>query len=643
MGERTVGEATQWRARALRWVGLIPIAVVAALAVGLTIVHVFPDGSLNLDDVAYDAQAQVLTDGRLTLSADTHDPHFRPYLSGLAGDRVVFKHQPLWPASIAAARWVGLGDTGLRVGLGVAGVLGIGWFTFELARSRRSAMIAAAIAAATPFLWLQSATLLAYHPSLVQLSLAGGLVLRAARVGSVRLGVAAGAVGAAGLLMRPFDTVLVLLPVVVFALMRIAPSARSRLVAYLAVGAAPCTALLLAYNRAVTGSVFRSPFDTAGGNDRFGFGPRSSFGDGGDGVGYQQVYDLDLAWESTGDSLAAFPPVLVGAPVVIALAARTLVIGRRRNEVHLLAVMLVMMVVGYLFWWGTANLLAFDLVDSHGPAYHYVGLLVLLPLAAMSMSARATPSPVVAAQPWAMPILLVGALLWIPVNLTALEEADETGERRTDTTGWYDVDEPALVFAAPDFPDDPYVRVANAPDLDGAITVALDTGAQRLRIADDFPGRDLHVIHSTRPFGETWGAPVRYRQAAEIIEATDEITVRVDGRTPGEPEPTVFVQSAAGLRWFGESPGEATIGRADLTPYGAVLVGVGHLLEDGSFQPRVGCRFDTDIDPERIRLLTACDGFRNAVYPNGATAVSNEDVRSVIDIVPVAVDGEPFG
>ena len=50
----------------------------------------------DLDEVAYQSQANALSDGHMRLSAATHDPFFRPFLSGLRDDHVVFKYQPVW-------------------------------------------------------------------------------------------------------------------------------------------------------------------------------------------------------------------------------------------------------------------------------------------------------------------------------------------------------------------------------------------------------------------------------------------------------------------------------------------------------------------------------------------------------------------
>ena len=87
----------------------------------------------------------------------------------IVGDDVVFKYQPLWPALLAVSKVVS-GDTLLvRAVFSALGVLACAGFAYELVRSRRVAIIAAVLFALSPFVWLQTASVLGYHPSLVLL------------------------------------------------------------------------------------------------------------------------------------------------------------------------------------------------------------------------------------------------------------------------------------------------------------------------------------------------------------------------------------------------------------------------------------------------------------------------------------------
>jgi hypothetical protein len=90
-----------------RRVAIVPLGLAVALGGLVALVAAYlllPQGSHNLDELVYLNQAEGIRHGRLTYDADTYVPDFRPYLSGVAGDRVVFKYQPLWPAWLALSR-----------------------------------------------------------------------------------------------------------------------------------------------------------------------------------------------------------------------------------------------------------------------------------------------------------------------------------------------------------------------------------------------------------------------------------------------------------------------------------------------------------------------------------------------------------
>ena len=63
---------------------LVALSLIAALSTVLTALIIFPDGTPDLDEVAYQSQANALSDGHMRLSAATHDPFFRPFLRASA-------------------------------------------------------------------------------------------------------------------------------------------------------------------------------------------------------------------------------------------------------------------------------------------------------------------------------------------------------------------------------------------------------------------------------------------------------------------------------------------------------------------------------------------------------------------------------
>ena len=98
----------------------IVAALCGALLAAVSAYLLLPDGTINLDELVYLNQAEAIRHGRLTFDADAYDPDFRPYLTGIADDRVVFKYQPLWPAWLAVSQST-TGD--YRPGLVVAGAV----------------------------------------------------------------------------------------------------------------------------------------------------------------------------------------------------------------------------------------------------------------------------------------------------------------------------------------------------------------------------------------------------------------------------------------------------------------------------------------------------------------------------------------
>src|ERR1700759_874769 len=142
--------------RALR--PYVALAVLAGAVTAIASRFAFPHGTLDLDEVSYQAQANALRAHHLTLARATFDPFFRPFLTGVRGDRVVFKYQPVWPALLAASGAVFPSTLPVRMLMSAAGVLAVTWFARELVRDRRVAIIAGCLALASPFTWVQSAS-----------------------------------------------------------------------------------------------------------------------------------------------------------------------------------------------------------------------------------------------------------------------------------------------------------------------------------------------------------------------------------------------------------------------------------------------------------------------------------------------------
>ncbi|CAO5185274.1 Dolichyl-phosphate-mannose-protein mannosyltransferase [Frankia sp. AiPs1] len=335
-------------------------------------------GSGDADEAAYVLQARMLLHGQLTLDAARMEPFFRPWLTGEHDGRLFTKYLPGWPALLA-------GSQALFGTMAVApAAVAAGWVagTYLLAREvlddAASAVLAAAVIAASPLVLLHTALPLAYACGAATLTTTAAVLLRGARTGSRPLLLAGGAGSGFAMLLRPYDALLVLAVAAVFALARLrrTPALAARRVGWVLLGAAPFAVLLLAFNTAVTGSPLRMPLSASDPLDRFGFGPRRilpsepTF-----------AFGRRLALHATVETLDAAPGWLFGGPLLVACGVVGALARPRRTHRLLLVAMAGTVVTGYLFWWGTAFARP-GLRDGLGPHYHLAAVAPVVVLGA---------------------------------------------------------------------------------------------------------------------------------------------------------------------------------------------------------------------------------------------------------------------
>jgi hypothetical protein len=354
-----------WR----RHIAIIPLVMFGAVLPLLISKTVFPDLSINLDEIAYLSQAEAIGRGELTRPASEFVPNFRPLLSGVHDDRVVFKFQPAWPAFMAASQALtGSYRPALAV-TGAAAVLAMYAFSYELLRRRRVALLATIAFLGTPFVLVQSGTYLAYLPTVPLLLASSACLLRGLRTGRGWLLATGGSLFGLTFFHRGFDAVLWGLPLLAFLVRRGAPLGESlRRLGLAAAGAAPFGLLYLAYNTATMGSPTRPAFSSAGSHDTFGFGPRASYDVPGRPVGGLD-FTLPGALRSARAAGAALPDWSFGWYLGIALAVVGVVVHRREATTWLLLALGAAFPAGYLFWWGTMNATDFGLHRVLGPFY----------------------------------------------------------------------------------------------------------------------------------------------------------------------------------------------------------------------------------------------------------------------------------
>ncbi len=254
--------------------------------------------------------------------------------------------------------------------------MGVYALALELFGRRRTAAFAAALIGWSPIVLLHSVLYLPYLFTAGLLTAGVALLLRGIRTGSRRALLLAGAAAGAALLTRPFDVVLVAVPVLAFtAVVQRTDRRRAlRLLGWAAGAFAPFVALMLACNWAITGNALQPPFLATDHMNDFGFGQRRIM------PGEPLVdYGLPTAWLSLRANLHSIPSWLPGGALTAVLALLRVPIQWRRAQRVLLLALVVAFPLGYFLWWGTA-LSAHGSVNGIGPHYYLpiFGMLAIL-------------------------------------------------------------------------------------------------------------------------------------------------------------------------------------------------------------------------------------------------------------------------
>lgn len=500
------------------------VAVVAAYLL-------LPRGSHNLDELVYLNQAEGIRHGQLTYDTGTYVPDFRPYLTGVAGDHVVFKYQPLWPAWLALSEAT-TGDH--RPGLVIAAMAAAAAFWLLGRELTGSAWLATAVSAGvalSPVFVVHSATALAYLPTGALAAAFLGAVLRGMRTGSRWWLAVAGLCLGALAFHRPFDAVLVGAPVGVWLAVRAGRARDWRAPAVVALAAAPFAVAWLAFNRVATGDPLTPAFSVDAPSDTFGFGRRASWEATGETFVDGAVRYTPAGAARTVVTFAAVTPLWIsGGAVTLALVGAAVVLGRRDPRRWVLLASIVLTVVTYFFWWGTKNFVDFGLHTALGPAYWLVALGPAAGLAALggrdvvrAVGQRPSRARMLRAGGVALAVMTVPACVYLGAHVGDVRAA------RANQLNGVDAAPPGTVLLYPTGVKDPFVRVLVPADLDGAArlhAVDLESPDQRFRLRDRFPGRPLWAWVQDRPAGTALDPPRGYvlgelpevRVAAAVID-----------------------------------------------------------------------------------------------------------------------------
>lgn len=332
---------------------LLP-ALAGTLAV---IIHVwlFTHGSRNNDEVVYLTQARLISQGHLLLRAGDDA---RPWFFAAGPHGLVPKYLPTVGGCLGVSRAL-TGSVVPALALSAAGLASI---TLRLCRQllgERHGTWACLMVVLSPLTIIESALALSYVPFLFLVCAVWSLLLDL-RSGTSRPGIWASIIGLLAVVAaatRPYDSLLLLAPALFVVLPEIVRAYGvtvwlRRVVLPAAVGAAPPTAAVLAYNSYATGHALKLPFGMLEPADALGFGDRRLFPEDG-------IHRFG-PWQSAQGAFAHFlvEPLTwyaLGA-VLIPLALLRLAAWRRLEVgVKMMAASGVGFFLGYLLFWGPWN------------------------------------------------------------------------------------------------------------------------------------------------------------------------------------------------------------------------------------------------------------------------------------------------
>lgn len=553
----------------------LALAVVAGALVALLSAHlIWPRGTTNLDEVVYLNQAEALRHGELTYDAATYLPDFRPYMAGVAGDRVVFKYQPLWPAVLALS---GAATGDHRAGLAVAGgaIAAAFWLLGrELTGSRWAGTATALVVVASPAFVSHGGSVLAYLPAAGLSAAAVATGLRAGRTGSWGWAAGAGVLFGALFFHRPYDAVLAGVPLGAWLVWRARHERRWRVLPVLVLAAVPGVSAWLAYNRVVTGHAFEPAFSVGAPDDGFGFGPRSSWTPDDPEFPHEPFEFTPAGSLRTVGHFALITPLWVTGGVVAVALAVLAAAGRHRDGPRLvLAAIVGTVVAGHALWWGTQNFVEFGLQGALGPAYWLGALgpvMVLAVAGARDLAERLRPAPAMLGA-----VAVVAVASSVAGGLVVVDNLREARRMRDHQVAVETAAPEGSVLLLPGGANEAFVRSVVPADLAAAprlVAHADGTAAQPFRLRDRGDGRALWAWVPVRPGGSLLDAPEAHDLGALPETAAPRVGVALalpEGAAADGPGWLRLVDDDEGELARVEVPLGASGGGAAVAPEGA--------------------------------------------------------------------------
>jgi hypothetical protein len=563
---------------------------------------------------------------------------FRPWLTGVRGDRLIFPYQYGWPAVLAGSERV-LGSMQVALGLVAGALVLVSWlFAKELLRDRTKAAVAAGFVLASPFVVVQSGTYLSYTFSLLLEVTFGFFLLRGLRLGSRVCLVACGMFLGFVVLTRPYDAVLFAIPFGVYALATRPRQPRSKLVtaAWVTVGLVGPLLIALSLNAHLTGHPLTFPQAVSGGSQGFGFGARRLAA----GTDFVQ-YSLGRAVRSLGSNVVALPKWFFGGVVATALAVVSVIRHRRRPEYLLLAGLALVFPLGYFFWWGSA--LQVSARNSIGPHYYLPSVVPIAVLAADALIDLVQTRRALGIG--AAGLMVLATALAIPgiySRITAIHDSFERDHHVITAARLSN----ALVFLPRDTDGAPYVlhpfpHLQNRPDLTGPVVYASEHGARDLDLLARSGGRIPYRFGQVVPEGGNLLRPDPYLTALSVTRGSN-IVVTLHVRQSSPTPSSVRAYVADGKHFLTSTLLDATSAQGStytieyrVSPTGIIMIDpVGHATTaqtpPNSGELRFGVAFGTQplADADRVerrvpyqssghelRMLLPAEQWHHWIYP----------------------------
>jgi hypothetical protein len=507
------------------------VAVLAVISASLAVLvkyELFPYLSVNNDEALYRLQAQALAGGHLFPAASDPAGSYAPWLAVPVDAHYVLKYTPFVPALFALSLLATGGYAAALALVAATAVVVTYRLGVALFDDRRVGAVAATLFAASPLVVLLSGMLLAYLPvlALVELAVLGLLAgLRSGRPWPlVGAGLAAGIAGA----VRPFDVLVLLLPLAGWAT-AVGGGRRWWLARWLAAGFAGPGVALLAFDAAATGSALQLPFSYLESEDAMGFGVRRLYPS-------DRAHHFGLAdgLASVGDHLWLLGGWTCGGVILLGCAIAAVARRRVSGPGLALGAGVLLLLVGYVGFWGAWN--AAELwggIRYVGPFYGLPVLAALVLLGARGLVDLAAVRPRLAGAAGVGAagltcFVLVGA---IPANATLTGHDRDLAAIVDGLSG----DPVVFLSVDPAYLMHPTSLAANQPDLGGPVLWAVSTGDDDLTVAARHTDRPAYLLRLPPAYNRTPDSPAGARLERLAVRTGAQVSLAVTIDAPAEP------------------------------------------------------------------------------------------------------------